>query len=300
MTQPTALRGIIPAMVTPRNADTDDIDTGKLADFVDYLIASGVHGVFPASSTGEAPSLTQAQRRTLIETTVTAARGRVPVLAGVGAPSTSMSIAFARDAEDAGADYIVILPSHFVALTQDELYAYFATVSESVDIPTILYNYPARTSGQSIRPELAARLAQSHNIIGIKDSSGDLTNTLAYIDSCGDLFAVFTGSESLIYPCMAMGGAGSICAGANVYPKRLVALYNAASRADHETAAKLQKPFVKLRRWGSIGTFPAPVKAAMALLGHDAGLPFAPTQPLSGDTLDAIKRLVEEIGLDAD
>jgi len=295
--KPGVLRGIIPALVTPRKAGVDEVDTDRLHTLVERLIVDdGVHGIFPASSTGEAPSLTQAQRLRIVETTVATTNGRVPVLAGVGAPSTVASIAYAKDAALAGADYIVVLPNHFVALTQDELYGYFAEVADSVAIPTILYNYPARTSGQNIRPSLAAKLAASHNVVGIKDSSGDLTNTIGYISECGPDFAVFTGSESLIYPCMTMGGAGSICAGANVFPKQIVKLYETVVAGDRQTAQVLQAALVPLRRWGSIGTFPAPVKAAMALLGEGVGGPFSPVQALAGADWDAIKAVVEEIG----
>lgn len=299
MAKSTELSGIIPALVTPRKTDVDEIDLDRLTSLVEQLIESGVHGVFPASSTGEAPLLTREQRQTLIESTTAAARGRVPVLAGAGAPSTATSIQLASDAEDAGADYIVVLPNHFVALNPDELYGYFAAVADSVEIPTILYNYPARTSGQNIPPALAARLAAGHNVVGIKDSSGDLTNTLGYIQACGEGFAVFTGSESLIYPCVSMGGAGSICAGANAYPKRLAALWDAARRGDQETAATIQMSMLPLRRWGSIGTFPAPVKAAMAHLGNDAGDPFIPARPLTEDALRALHAIIDEIGVDA-
>lgn len=298
MTEKNGLRGIIPALATPRKQGIDDVDDERLATLVDCLIDAGVHGIFPASSTGEAPSLTREQRRRAIETTVNAVGCRVPVLAGVGAPSTAASIAYAADAVLAGADYIVILPHHFVALGVDELYDYFAAVADSVDVPTILYNYPARTSGQNITPALAARLAASHNIVGVKDSSGDLTNTVGYIAACGPTFAVFTGSESLVYPCLTMGGAGSICAGANVYPRKLTALFDAAERGDHAEARRLQLAMLPLRRWGSIGTFPAPVKTAMALLGVDIGEPFAPVRPLSGSDLQSIKAVVDEIGPD--
>jgi len=294
--KPGMLRGIIPALVTPRKAGVDEVDTDRLHTLVERLVVDdGVHGIFPASSTGEAPSLTQAQRLRTVETTVATVNSRVPVLVGVGAPSTSASIAYAKDAALAGADYIVVLPNHFVALTQDELYGYFAEVADSVAIPTILYNYPARTSGQNIRPALAAKLAESHNVVGVKDSSGDLTNTIGYINECGPNFAVFTGSESLIYPCMTMGGAGSICAGANVFPKQIVRLYDAVMAGDNKKAQELQAALVPLRRWGSIGTFPAPVKAAMALLGEGVGGPFSPVQALAGPDWDAIKAVVEEI-----
>jgi 4-hydroxy-tetrahydrodipicolinate synthase len=296
--QTWTLRGVIPAMVTPRVAGADEIDLDAVRSLVDYFIESGGDAVFAASSTGEAPLLSREQRRTLVEATVTAVAGRVPVLTGGGSPSTRESLEIAADAEAAGATHLVLLPNHFVAVTQEELYRYFATVADSAGTPTLLYNFPARTAGQNIAPSTAARLARSHNVIGIKDSSGDLTNTIRYIKECGDGFAVFTGSESLIYASLMMGAVGTICAGANVYPRRIAALVAAYKNGEFEKARALQSDLVPLRAWSAIGTFPAQVKAAMAVLGHPVGDPFPPVQPLAGKDLDAIRELIAGIGSD--
>ena len=283
------LHGVIPALVTPRDDATDDVDTARLADLTQCLLGAGVHGLFPTSSTGEAPLLTPSQRRQTIETVAGVVNGAVPVLAGAGAASTAESVRLARDAEAAGATHIAILPLHFVALSAHELYAYFAAVADSVGVPTLLYNYPARTSGQNIPASVAARLAQEHNVVGLKDSSGDLDNTIRYKDACPPDFGVFVGHESLILAALTMGGAGTICAVANVFPERVVALYEAFRAGDAAEALRRQQALLPLKRLLSPGTFPASVKAAMALVGQPVGSPFPPVQPLTLEQTETLR-----------
>ena len=289
------LYGVIPALVTPRVAGQDEPDTERLTALSHWLLGQGVHALFPCSSTGEAPLLSWKQRRLVIETVAEAVGGRVPVLAGVGAASTSESIRLARDAAAAGATHLAILPLHFVPASQEELYGYFAAVADSVALPTLLYNFPARTGGQNIAPETAARLATGHQVIGLKDSSGDLVNGMGYLAACGPDFAVFTGFEALIYPLLVMGGAGTICAGANVLPSETVALYNACRAGDAAQARRLQLSLLPWRKLVTHGTFPAAVKAAMAFIGQPIGDPFLPTRPVSEAQGREIAQLLRQI-----
>lgn len=292
---PHSLYGVIPALITPRTADADEPDLEQLETLSKWLIGQGVHGLFPCSSTGEAPLLSWKQRQMVVETVVEAANGMVPVLAGAGAASTAESLRLARDASQAGATHLAVLPLHFVPLSQEELYGYFAAIVDHVNLPTLLYNYPGRTGGQNIAPETAARLARDHNVLGIKDSSGDITNALGYLDACGPEFAVFTGFESLVYSLLTIGGAGTICAGANVLPRRLVELYEAAQRGDHAAAQNMQRQLLPWRQLVKLGTFPAAVKAAMTLIGQPVGDPFLPAHPVNGEQEQVIKHLLEKL-----
>lgn len=286
-----ALHGVIPAMVTPRDDARDDIDLERLKRLARELLNAGCHGLFPTSSTGEAPLLSSSQRRTAIEAVAEVADGAVPVLAGVGAASIRESIMLARDAQTAGATFLAILPTHFVPLSPDELYGYFAAVADSADIPSILYNYPARTNGQNIPASVAAKLAQNHNVIGLKDSGGDLNNGIGYLDACGPDFALFAGPESLVYPMLAMGGAGTICAAANVCAPQLVALYDAFRAGNYDEACQHQQDLRPLRRAFAMGTFPASVKAALG----DVGSPFPPASPLTDEQQKIVRQMLTEI-----
>lgn len=275
------LHGIFPAMVTPATQDGMDIDIDAAAKFANSLIERGVHGLFALGSTGEAPLLTREQRRRLLETVVAAAGGRVPVVGGVGSPSTAQSMAFAQDAAAAGCDAISILPLHFIRLGSDELYGYFAAIADCVSIPTILYNFPALTSSQNIPADVAARLAGSHNVIGIKDSGGNLTNTLGYLAACGKDFATMTGDESQMHALIACGGHGSVCAAANVFPELLVALYSASTARDTKQAAMILDRVLRINRCFSHGTFPSAIKSAVNWSGINIGPPFKPVNALS-------------------
>lgn len=279
------LHGVIPALVTPRHNAADDVDTARLAELTRFLVKAGIHGIFPTSSTGEAPLLTRDQRRRAIETVAREVNGAITVLGGAGAASTAESIRLAQDAEAAGATHIAVLPLHFVALSADELYGYFAAVADSVSVPSLLYNFPARTSGQNIPAPVAARLAQEHNVIGLKDSSGDLDNTIRYIEACPPEFAVLVGHESLILSALTMGGAGTICAVANIVPEIVVSLYEAFRRGEEAEARRHQNALLPLKRLLAPGTFPASVKAAMEYVGQPVGDPFPPVQPLTAEEL---------------
>jgi 4-hydroxy-tetrahydrodipicolinate synthase len=293
------LSGVIPAMVTPANDAGDDISVERTRRLCRAMISSGVNGLFATSSTGEAPSLTRAQRIKLVETVVDEADHRIPVLAGAGSPSTQFSIEFARDAEKAGVDIIVVLPMHFVKVSLDELYGYFAAVADSVSIPTLLYNYPGRTSGQNIPPEMSANLSVNHNVIGLKDSSGEIETLLQTIAACGPSFRVFTGFETLLPAAVPYGCAGSICAAANVAPSVVLDLYR-ASRLESADAAVAHRSHVilsALRRLTSKSTFPAGIKAATTAVGVDVGPTFAPTTALDRAGIDSLRRALADIGI---
>lgn len=293
--QQFALHGVIPALVTPRDDARDCVDHVRLTKFARHMVGTGIHGIFPTSSTGEAPLLSRDERKRVISTVAEAIDGVIPVLGNAGASSTAQSIALARDAETAGATHLAILPMHFVPVSPDELYGYFAAVADSVAIPTILYNYPARTNGQNIPPAVVAPLARSHNVIGIKDSSGDIANTFGYIDACGPEFAAFMGHEGLILPLLAMGGAGTICAAANVVPREIVALYDAFRAGDMIAARRLQESLAPLRPLFARGTFPASIKAALAALGEPVGGPFPPAMPLSAEQIEEFRPILAKV-----
>lgn len=290
------LHGVIPALVTPRDDAKDDVDTARLAALTQFLLGAGVHGIFPTSSTGEAPLLTRDQRRRTIETVAHEVSGAVPVLGGAGAASTPESIRLARDAEAAGATHIALLPLHFVMLSPDELFGYFAAVADSVAVPILLYNFPARTGGQNIPAHVAARLAQSHNVVGLKDSSGDLDNTIRYMGACPPDFAVFVGHESLILSALTMGGAGTICAVANFAPALTVALFEAFRAGALAEARQCQDALLPFKRLLAPGTFPASIKAALALLGLPVGAPFPPVRPLSAAQIETLGEGLAQMG----
>lgn len=289
------LHGVIPAMVTPATDDGSAIDLNRTRRLARHLVDEGVHGLLIAGSTGEGPLLTNRQRQELVGAVAAEVKGRAVIVAGVGAPSTAQSIAFSKEAEAAGADAVAALPTHLLPVNEDELYGYFAAIADSVSIPTVLYNYPALTAGQVITPKVAAKLAQTKNVIGIKDSSGDLQNTLGYLE-VGPDFAVFTGTETQLVTLLDAGGAGTVCSAGNVIPRLLRSIYEAFRSGDRATAERLQAETPALRAAIKLGTFPAAYKAGCDILGFPAGPPFLPVLPLGKEDRASLAEALEKIG----
>jgi len=289
------VRGIIPAMVTPLNRD-ETVDEDGIREIVNFLIDSGVHGVFVCGSQGESYALTEDEKRRVIEIAVDEVNGRVPVYAGTGAVTTEMSIELSRYAVDVGADAVTIVTPYFIKPSQDELYMHYRRIAESVDIPVLIYNNPGRTN-VNLEAETVKKLAEIDNIVGIKDSSGDLTLTAQYIMECPDDFAVLAGRDSLILATLLYGGKGAVAATANVAPKILVGIYESFIEGDLEKARELQFKILPLRLAFNLGTFPVVVKEAMMLMKKPSGPAKSPVSLLPEDRRVKLKSILEEIGL---
>ena len=196
------IKGIIPAMVTPLKKD-ETLDEDGLREVINYLIESGVHGIFCCGSQGEIYSLRDEERRRVVEVTVDEVNGRVPVYAGTGEVTTEKVIDLTRYAKDVGADAASIITPYFIRPSSEELYMHYRKIAEAVDIPIILYNNPGRT-GVNLDVSVVSRLAKIDNIVGIKDSSGDLTLTAEYIRQTPERFSVIAGRDSLILATLSL------------------------------------------------------------------------------------------------
>ena len=289
------LHGIVPAMVTPFTA-SEQLNEPALAMLVNRLISDGVHGVFVLGSQGEYYALEPAEKRRAIEVTVETAAGRVPVYAGTGATTTREAVLLTRMAEDAGADAVSVLTPSFITPTQDELYEHYRDIASSTRLPLLLYSNPART-GVQISVDLATRLAQLDNVVGIKDSSGDLSNTAAFIAATPPSFKVFAGRDTLVFATMMYGGAGAVAASGNVAAKLLVRVYDACRSGDMVQARAAQDALAPLRAAFSLGTFPAVIKAALLMTGLDAGPCRRPVGPLSDGALEQLRAVLGGMGL---
>jgi len=286
------LRGIIVPMVTPLRPD-QALDTEALAHVTEHLIASGVHGLFPAGSQGEFFALTANERELLFALVVEQTAGRVPVVCGTGAVTTRETVALSRAAQAAGADAVAVISPYFIRPSDAELRAHFMAVCEAVDLPVLAYNNPART-GVPLSADLIASLAdEAPNFCGIKDSSGDLTLTLSYQQRCPEGFKVFVGRDTLIYAALCHGCAGSVAASANVAPKLVAGIYQAYVAGDRERALECQCALNPLRQAFGLGSFPVVVKEAMALAGMPVGRCRAPIDPLSSEARAELEGVVQ-------
>lgn len=290
------LKGIIPPILTPMNAD-ESVNEAELRRQVDRLVDAGVHGIFPFGTNGEAYALTPAEKETVLKVVVEQVDHRVPVYAGTGCVTTSETIAMSKMAEQAGADVLSVITPWFAAASQGELYEHYRTVADAVDMPIVLYNIPART-GNSLAPATVARLARdAANIVGAKDSSGSFDNMKQYIERTGGLdkdFAVLSGNDSLILPALVFGGKGGIAGCANVFPHTMVEIYEAFIAGDLDRAKKAQdsiRPFRDCFKYGNPNTI---VKVSTGLLGYPVGPCRKPFSALSAEGVEEIKKVLAQ------
>lgn len=271
-------KGIIPAMVTPLD-DRDRINEPVLQSLVGYLIDAGVHGLFAIGSQGEFYALTIEEKKRIAELVVRETNGRVPVYIGTGAVTTRESILLTAMAENVGADAVSIMTPFFISPSEDELYEHYAAIARSTRLPVLLYSNPGRAH-VNISVKLVARLSEVDNIVGIKDSSGDLSLTAEYIRNTDSGFSVLMGRDTLIYGALMYGARGAIAATANVAPRLVVEIYEAYIRGDFKQARNAQADLAPLRQAFSLGSFPAVIKDALQLMGMAVGPPREPIRPL--------------------
>jgi 4-hydroxy-tetrahydrodipicolinate synthase len=287
--------GIIPAMVTPLTVD-DEVNESALRKLTNYLIEGGVHGLFPVGSQGEFWALSAEEKRRVWEVVVEETNGRVPVYAGTAAITTRETIALTRLAEKAGVDAVSILTPFFVSPGVDELYGHYCAVAESTSLPILLYSNPTRT-GVGISPDLLARLAELENIVGIKDSSGDLQVTAEYIRVVPRDFAVLMGRDTLIFAGLLYGAKGAIAATGNVAPALVVSIYERFKAGDMDGARRAQEALAPLRLAFSWGTFPVVIKEALDLIGMEGGPARAPVGPMSDERREQLLGVLRGMGI---
>ena len=291
------LRGIIPPVITPFDV-RERYDPGAMKAILDYLIERGVHAVFVVGSVSEFYCLRLDEIKEVIRTSVRAVNGRVPVMAGTGAISTRDAVELSQYAESVGADALSVITPFFIKPTDEELYHHYATVARSVRIPVLGYTNPGRAGGMTLSAGLMNRLAREfENVVGIKDSSGDVESLIRYAAVCPPGFQVFTGRDTLVVDAVIHGGAGAVAGIANFAPELLVKVYELAVVGDITAARGAQQRILPLRDAQTLGSFPAVIKEASAMIGLPAGPTRRPTLPLSDQARAALRRvLVEALG----
>ncbi len=289
------IKGVVVPLVTPFN-DDESLDEGALRVIVDYLIDAGVHGLFPSGSQGELYALSGQEKMRVMEIVAEQANGRAFVMPSTGAVTTRESIELTRYAQSIGADAVSVITPYFIQPSAQEQIEHFARICDSVEIPVLAYNNPARTN-VNFTPAMATAVAdRATNFVGIKDSSGDLTNTLDYMQRCPPGFRVFVGRDTLIYAALCCGCTGAVAATANVAPELVVGIYTAYQEGDLERSLDLQHRLDPLRHAFSLGSFPVVVKDAMELLGLPAGKCRAPITSLEGAPRERLIAILTEMG----
>jgi 4-hydroxy-tetrahydrodipicolinate synthase len=289
-------KGVLPAMITPLKSD-GNINEKALCKLINYLIDGGVHGIFAIGTTGEFYAITNEEYRAILEITKEEVAGRVPVYAGANHITTRGSIALAQIAEDVGVDALSVLTPMFITPNQEQIYQHFATIAANTSLPIILYNNKPKTY-VDITPATVTRLADIDNIVGIKDSTGDMTNTCEYIRlTRGKKFYVMMGRDTLIHAALCYGATGAVAACANVAPRICADIYDKYLEGDLAGSLDAQYRLAPLRIAFGIGTFPAVIKEGLELLGIEAGPCYAPVGPLTDEERGKLKKILIEMGL---
>ncbi len=289
-------RGVLPAMITPLTKK-GKVNEKALRKLVEYLIKGGVHGIFAIGTTGEFYALSDEEYRDILAITKDQVKGRVPVYAGANHITTRGSVKLAGIAEDVGIDALSVLTPMFISPNQDQLYTHFKTVADSTKLPIILYNNLPKT-GVTITTGTAVKLASIKNIVGIKDSTGDMTLTAEYIRLTRDKnFHVMIGRDTLIHACLCYGGAGAVAACANVAPRICADIYDKYMAGDVKGSLEAQFKLAPLRIAFTLGTFPTVIKEGLELQGIEAGPCFDPVGPMSADEREQLKKILKQMEL---
>jgi 4-hydroxy-tetrahydrodipicolinate synthase len=290
-------KGIIPAVITPLTKEGAFNETA-MRKLISYLIDGGVHGLFVVGTTGEFYGLSPEEKRDVFQVTMDETRGRVPVYAGTNGITTRESVALTQLAEECKVDAVSVLTPMFLTPNQDQLIDHYKTIAANTSLPVLLYNNPPKT-GVNLAAATVVKLAEIDNIIGIKDSSGDLTLTAEYLRLTQDnsSFSVLMGRDTLIYGALCYGAVGSIASCANVAPRLCADIYEKFMAGDHKGALKAQFNLAPLRIAFTIGTFPAVIKESLELLGIEAGPCMNPAGPMTADEREKLRQVLLGMGL---
>ncbi|NQW08554.1 MAG: dihydrodipicolinate synthase family protein [Alphaproteobacteria bacterium] len=269
------------------------VDLRATADFTDWQIREGIHGLIPLGSTGEFLSLTDEERNAVAETVIRAAAGRVPVLIGTGAESTEDVIRYSREAESLGADGVMIIPPFYSTPTEEELFEHYRRIADAISIPIMVYNNPA-TANVDIVPPMVARLSEIDNVNYIKESTLEVTRVRDIIDLCGERMAVFGGI--LGFESIVEGAVGWVAVGSNVMPNAFARLFTlTADKQDYDAARKLYRDILPVIRMVAGHRYVTASKAALTMMGMPMGNPRSPRLPLPQTEWEAVRRTLESL-----
>jgi 4-hydroxy-tetrahydrodipicolinate synthase len=285
--------GVFPYLVSPVDA-SGRVRTQVLGKLCDDLINSGVHGLTPLGSTGEFAYLDAAQRANLVQTTIEAADGRVPVVAGVASTSTADAVAQARSYERLGADGILAMLEAYFPLADSSVESYFRAIADAVDIPVVIYTNP-QFQRSDLSLDVIARLAAHPRIGYIKDASTNTGRLLSIINRCGDAIKVFSASAHIPAAVMLIGGVGWMAGPACIIPRQSVELYNLCKAQRWDEALILQRKLWRINEAFARYNLAACIKAGLAIQGYEVGYPIPPQAALTAQERKAVEAVLRDL-----
>jgi len=289
--------GVIPALVTPFTDDGKQVDEERLRALVRYVLEKGATGVVPCGTTGEFQNLTVEERKLVSKIVIEEVKGRVPVIVGTGCSSTDLTVEMTKHAKDAGADAALIVTPYYHKPALRGIYEHYRIVAETVDLPIMLYNIP-QVTGVQLPWQVVEDLAEIPNIVGVKDSSGELRYILALIEKTSPKLSIMCGHDEVVLPALAAGCSGMILASANIIPDVWRELYDSFQRGELQKAREIQLKVQKFCRVivksGSVGP-----KAAMDMIGVKVGpvrLPLTQGGELTYEDREELRIDLEKLG----
>ena len=285
------------ALVTPfKDGKVNYEKSGKL---IEWHIANKTDSIIVCGTTGESATMTDEERKTTIKFVVDKVNKRIPVIAGSGSNNTAYSIELSKYCQAVGVDGLLIVTPYYNKSTQDGLIKHYTTIANSVDLPIILYNVPGRT-GVNIKPSTVEKLSKIENIVAIKEASGDISQVAEIARLCGEDFTIYSGNDDQIVPILSLGGSGVISVLANVLPKETHDIVEKYLTGDVVESRKLQLGVNELVSSLFIEVNPIPVKAAMNLMGMEAGELRLPLTNISEQNLEILRNNMIKYGIKVD
>jgi 4-hydroxy-tetrahydrodipicolinate synthase len=287
--------GSMVAMVTPMH-DDGGVDWTALERLVEHHISEGTDAIVSVGTTGESATLDHDEHGEVIARTVKAVAGRIPVIGGTGANSTSEAISLTRSAADAGVDACLLVVPYYNKPPQEGLYQHFKAIAEAVTVPQILYNVPGRTAAD-MHNDVTLRLAEIENIVAIKDATNDLDRGRDLIDRAPEDFLIYSGEDGTACELMLLGGKGTISVTANAAPNLMHRMCKAAISGDADTARALNGQLAELHKAMFVESNPIPAKWAVAQQGFIGGGIRLPLMPLSSQHHDQVREALSNAGV---
>ncbi len=283
------------AIVTPFNSK--GVDFEKLGKLLDWHVDNGTDAIIICGTTGEAPTMSDGEKREAYKYTVEKISGRIPVIAGTGSNDTRHSIALSQYAEEVGCDGVLCVTPYYNKTTQKGLIAHYTAIADSINIPVIIYNVPGRT-GLNVNADTLKTLSKHRNIAAVKEASGNISQVVEIGMFCDENFSMYSGNDDQVVPLLSVGGIGVISVIANIAPKVMHDMVVSYLQGDVKTAMELQLGIKPLNDALFCEVNPIPVKTAMNLLGHNVGNLRLPLVDMTDNNLKRLKNELINYGFE--
>ena len=287
-------KGCGTAIVTPFT--NDGINFEEFGKLIEFQISNGADSIIVCGTTGESSTMSLEEKKSAIEFAIRVANKRIPIIAGTGGNCTKSVIELSQYAEKIGADALLIVTPYYNKTTQAGLVAHYTAIAKSVKLPIIMYNVPSRT-GLNITPETCLQLSKVDNIVAVKEASGDLSQVAKIAALCRDNLHIYSGNDDQILPVLSLGGLGVISVISNIIPKTVHNMTECYFAGNNKEATKLQLDTLEFTSAMFCEVNPIPVKAALNMIGFNAGIPRLPLVELSDSGKEMVKKALKNLNI---